>query len=295
MDRIVFVIGDISVTLGMLAVAAGSLFALLLAGFVILGLRQSRAREREVAERSAEAQVARSKNEALERQLAGMLQGQYEMNARMQTMSEIFGTRTSDLMRSVNERIDAQGQRVGQALTDTNTKTAESLSALNERLAVIDRAQAGMAELGKDMVSLQSILSNKQTRGAFGQGRMEAIITDHLPAGAFAFQYHAFQQQAARLRGVHAQWGAQAGDRREVPARSLGASARRANRHRPQAGDGFVPQRHRLSRAHHRRELPAPRRDAGHGFHVRAVGIDLCRHPRALRRQSCRSRCGRAW
>jgi DNA recombination protein RmuC len=46
-----------------------------------------------------------------------------------------------------------------------------------------------MADLGKEVVSLQSILSNKQTRGAFGQGRMEAIITDHLPAGAFAFQY----------------------------------------------------------------------------------------------------------
>jgi DNA recombination protein RmuC len=118
-----------------------------------------------------------------------MLQGQYEMNARMQTMAQIFGDRTSDLMRVVNERIDAQGQRVGQALTDTNTRTTESLSALNERLAVIDRAQAGMAALGKDMVTLQSILSNKQTRGAFGQGRMEAIITDHLPAGAFAFQY----------------------------------------------------------------------------------------------------------
>jgi len=74
-------------------------------------------------------------------------------------------------------------------LQETNTKTSESLSQLNERLAVIDRAQSNMADLGKEVVSLQSILSNKQTRGAFGQGRMEAIITDHLPAGAFAFQY----------------------------------------------------------------------------------------------------------
>jgi len=79
----------------------------------------------------------------------------------------------------------------------TNARDAEQAadllvtvaSTLNERLAVIDAAQANMAALGKDMVSLQSILSNKQTRGAFGQGRMEAIITDHLPAGSFAFQY----------------------------------------------------------------------------------------------------------
>jgi DNA recombination protein RmuC len=39
------------------------------------------------------------------------------------------------------------------------------------------------------VVGLQAILANKQTRGAFGQGRMEAIITDGLAAGAFAFQY----------------------------------------------------------------------------------------------------------
>ena len=189
MDRIIFVAGDVQVSLGMLAVAAGSVFALLVAAMIVLGLRNARLRDAEAAQRAAEMEAARAKSEALERQLAGMLQGQYEMNARMQTMSEIFGTRTSDLMRSLNERIDAQGQRVGQALSETNSKTAESLSALNARLAVIDKAQADMAALGKDMVSLQSILSNKQTRGAFGQGRMEAIITDHLPVGSFAFQY----------------------------------------------------------------------------------------------------------
>ncbi len=189
MDRIVFDLGGAPVSLGMLVIGAGSLLALLCAGLVILGLRQARMREIEAAQRARDADAVRAKNDALERQLAGMLQGQYEMNARMQTMAQIFGDRTSDLMRSLNDRIDAQGQRVGQALNETNSKTAESLSALNERLAVIDRAQADMAALGKDMVSLQSILANKQTRGAFGQGRMEAIITDHLPAGSFAFQY----------------------------------------------------------------------------------------------------------
>jgi DNA recombination protein RmuC len=45
-----------------------------------------------------------------------------------------------------------------------------------------------MVALGKDVVTLQSILSNKQTRGAFGQGRMEAIIGDGLAPNAYAFQ-----------------------------------------------------------------------------------------------------------
>ena len=39
------------------------------------------------------------------------------------------------------------------------------------------------------MTTLSNILANKQTRGAFGQGRMEAIVSDSLPPGAFAFQF----------------------------------------------------------------------------------------------------------
>jgi DNA recombination protein RmuC len=39
------------------------------------------------------------------------------------------------------------------------------------------------------VTSLRDVLSNKQTRGAFGQGRMEAIIQDGLPKGAYEFQY----------------------------------------------------------------------------------------------------------
>ena len=189
MDKVLFSLGDLPVTLEAGLYAVASLVTGLLVILVVMSIRAGRERAAEAELRAAELEAARAKSADLEGKLAGMLQGQYEMNARMQTMAQIFGDRTSDLMRSVNERIDAQGQRVGQALTDTNTKTSESLSALNERLAVIDRAQVNITELSRDVVTLQSILSNKQTRGAFGQGRMESIITDQLPAGAFAFQY----------------------------------------------------------------------------------------------------------
>jgi DNA recombination protein RmuC len=189
MDRIVFMLGEQPITLEMLVFAGAGLFGVLLVATLWLNVRQARMRDAEAEARRLEAEAAQAKNAELEKQLAGMLQSQYEMNSRMQTMSEIFGSRTSDLMRAVNERIDAQGQRVGQALTDTNTKTTEHLNALNERLAIIDRAQGTITQLSSQVVTLQSILSNKQTRGAFGQGRMEAIITDHLPPGAFAFQY----------------------------------------------------------------------------------------------------------
>jgi DNA recombination protein RmuC len=117
-----------------------------------------------------------------------MMRIQSEMTGRMQTMSEIFGSRTSDLARLVNERLDSQGQRLGAAMAETNQKTNESLSKLQERLAVIDRAQSNITQLSQNVVSLQSILANKQTRGAFGQGRMETIIGDGLAPNAYAFQ-----------------------------------------------------------------------------------------------------------
>ncbi len=117
-----------------------------------------------------------------------MMRIQSEMTGRMQTMSEIFGSRTSDLARLVNERLDSQGQRIGAAVQESTAKTNESLSKLQERLAVIDRAQSNITQLSQDVVSLQSILTNKQTRGAFGQGRMEAIIGDGLAPNAYAFQ-----------------------------------------------------------------------------------------------------------
>ena len=63
-----------------------------------------------------------------------------------------------------------------------------SISKLNERLAVIDTAQKNLTDLSSNMVSLQEILANKQARGAFGQMRMEAIVQDGLPKGAYTFQ-----------------------------------------------------------------------------------------------------------
>jgi DNA recombination protein RmuC len=66
--------------------------------------------------------------------------------------------------------------------------TAEHLQQLNARLAVIDSAQRNITDLASQVTSLQNVLSNKQTRGAFGQARMEMIIQDGLPRDCYEFQ-----------------------------------------------------------------------------------------------------------
>lgn len=181
MDNMLFTLGDFPVTLGAAIAGGAALIGLLLVALLIASLRSGR-------ERSEQAEEAIARSAAMERHLASLMQVQSEMTGRMQTMSEIFGSRTSDLARLVNERLDSTSQRVGQALQETRAKTDEGLSKLHERLAVIDRAQSTMTSLSSEIVSLQSILSNKQTRGAFGQGRMEAIIGDGLAPNAYSFQ-----------------------------------------------------------------------------------------------------------
>jgi DNA recombination protein RmuC len=111
-----------------------------------------------------------------------------ELKVRLQTFAEISVTRHGDLARAVNERLDRMTHKVGSDLNDTSRKTHESISKLNERLAVIDTAQKNLTELSTNMVSLQEILANKQARGAFGQMRMETIVQDGLPKGAYTFQ-----------------------------------------------------------------------------------------------------------
>jgi DNA recombination protein RmuC len=111
-----------------------------------------------------------------------------ELKGRLQTFAEISVARQGDIARAVNERLDRMTHRVGTDLNETARKTTDSIAKLNERLAVIDTAQKNLTDLSTNMVSLQEILANKQSRGAFGQIRMEAIITDGLPKGAYSFQ-----------------------------------------------------------------------------------------------------------
>ncbi len=114
-------------------------------------------------------------------------------------MAEVFGARQAELNQAISQRLDGMSQRVGQRRSPSRpSSTHENLQRLQERLAVIDTAQTNIQSLAKDVVGLQAILSNKQTRGAFGQSRMETIVADGLPMGAYEFQADAVQRHRAR-------------------------------------------------------------------------------------------------
>ncbi|WP_417768443.1 DNA recombination protein RmuC [Stappia sp.] len=181
MNAILFHLSGRPVTVGEGVVVFGALALLLFFVGVLGAARQARARR--LAEWRAEKQARE-----LEARISDLLKVQSEMTGRMQTMAEVFGTRQGDLMRAVNERIDGMSHKLGQSMADTTKRTHDGLRHLHERLAVIDRAQVTIRDLSGQVGALQAILSNKQTRGAFGQGRMEAIIQDALAPGGYSFQ-----------------------------------------------------------------------------------------------------------
>jgi DNA recombination protein RmuC len=112
-----------------------------------------------------------------------------ELNARIQMMGDLLAKAQSQLQQTVHERLDTVTQNLGLSMQNTTKHTVENLQKLNERLAVIDTAQKNITELATQVSSLQGVLANKQSRGAFGQGQLEAIIADVLPKGAYAFQH----------------------------------------------------------------------------------------------------------
>jgi DNA recombination protein RmuC len=114
---------------------------------------------------------------------------QADTTARIEAMRDMLASRQVELGRMVNERLDSVTHHLNQSMHTTRQQTADSLQQLNERLVVIDGAQKNITELASQVTSLQSVLTNKQQRGAFGQGRMEIIVQDGLPKGCYQFQF----------------------------------------------------------------------------------------------------------
>jgi DNA recombination protein RmuC len=181
MNEIAFQLGARPVLWGE-ATAAFAAVALVLLLAMAWSLRRSR------RERAAEAAAAAERAREMDDKVAELVRSQSEITGRLQTVAEVFGSRQSDFARLISERLEGLQHRVGQGLEASTRHQGEHLTKLNERLAVIDAAQKNLTDLTGEVVGLKDILANKQARGAYGQGRMEAIIRDGLPGGAYEFQ-----------------------------------------------------------------------------------------------------------
>lgn len=182
MNEILFFIGDMPVRAGIALMAFGALALTLL---VIIAIVIARSGRKGAA--TAMAQAIRA--DELEERLSEVLRIQNEATGRVHEMGQALVGRQAEMARAVNERLDSVTHRVGQSMEQTTRNTMDSLRVLHERLGIIDSAHKNLTDLTTQVTTLRDVLANKQSRGAFGQARMEAIVQDGMPKGSFAFQH----------------------------------------------------------------------------------------------------------
>ncbi|MFL6815873.1 MAG: DNA recombination protein RmuC [Bradyrhizobium sp.] len=182
MNDVLFTIGDLPVRAGVALIGIGTLALMLLLTITIAIAISGR--------RRAELAVAQeTRADELEQRLSEMLRAQNEANGRVSAMGQALAGRQAEMARAVNERLDSVSHRVGQSMEHTTRNTMDSLRVLHERLGIIDNAHKNLTELTSQVTTLRDVLANKQSRGAFGQARMEAIVQDGMPKGSYEFQY----------------------------------------------------------------------------------------------------------
>ena len=136
--------------------------------------------------------------------------GQEQLRGGLQTVSDTHANAQTQVIQTMEARLAAVQQQMNDRLADNATKSARSLSEmqermretlhgnskqtttsltqLQERLATIDKAQENITKLSGDVLSLQDILSNKQTRGAFGEIQLNDIVSKALPKDSYVLQ-----------------------------------------------------------------------------------------------------------
>jgi DNA recombination protein RmuC len=182
MNEILFMIGDLPVRVGAALIGFAGLALLLLLSIAIVIARSGR--------RGAELATAQAiRAEELEDRLNEMLRVQNEATGRVDAMGQHLAGRQAEMTRAVSERLDSVTHRVGQSMEQTTRNTMDSLRVLHERLGIIDNAHKNLTDLTSQVTTLRDVLSNKQSRGAFGQASMEAIVQDGLPKGSYEFQF----------------------------------------------------------------------------------------------------------
>ncbi len=167
---------DLSDPLVLGALAAGAL-ALLVLLTLRASLKASRAMEPVIWQMNQLGQRVQSLSDG-QQHLAGGLHHVSDAQAKAQ----------AQMIQMMEQRLAQVTETMAESLQGNAMRTARSLGDLHARLETIDKAQANIEKLSGNVLSLQDILSNKQTRGAFGEIQLHDIVQRALPSDSFTMQ-----------------------------------------------------------------------------------------------------------
>ena len=126
--------------------------------------------------------------QSLDARVQSLSDGQQQLSGGLMHVSEAQAASQARVLALMENRLSEVAKGMSDSLHGSATRTARSLGELQQRLETIDKAQAKIEKLSGDVLSLQDILSNKQTRGAFGEIQLNDIVRKALPADAFTMQ-----------------------------------------------------------------------------------------------------------
>ncbi len=112
-----------------------------------------------------------------------------ELQAGARSLGDQVGKRVDALTDSTDKRLKEISGQVEKRLAEGFDKTNKTFNDVVERLAKIDEAQKKITELSGNVVSLQEVLSDKRSRGAFGEVQLASLVRNMLPENAFALQH----------------------------------------------------------------------------------------------------------
>ena len=124
----------------------------------------------------------------LVKQLQALSDGQERLSGGLHHVSEANAKAQTNMLALMEQRLTQVQQQLSENMHGSARRTAQSLGDLQQRLATIDKAQENITKLSGDVLSLQDILSNKQTRGAFGEIQLHDIVIKALPQDSFTMQ-----------------------------------------------------------------------------------------------------------
>jgi len=125
---------------------------------------------------------------AMGQRVESLTAGQQQLSGGLTHVSEAQAASQAQMLKLMEQRLAEVSAKMHENLHGSASRTARSLGELQQRLQTIDRAQANIEKLSGDVLSLQDILSNKQTRGAFGEIQLRDIVSKALPTDSYALQ-----------------------------------------------------------------------------------------------------------
>jgi DNA recombination protein RmuC len=164
-----------------MALLAGGAVVLLIVILLIMAVRAAGQSARMAAPLSQQMQH-------LGQRVQMLSDGQQQLAGGLTHVSEAQAASQSNMLQLMEKRLAQVNHNMTENLQGSARRTAHSLGELQQRLQAIDKAQDNITKLSGDVLSLQDILSNKQTRGAFGEIQLRDIVSKALPADSFTWQ-----------------------------------------------------------------------------------------------------------